>query len=128
MNVPLKGSLKRMRRKKFTPAVIEQIPNLVREGRSSAQIAEQIGCSVGSLRVQCSKLGISLRYPPRKKLTTISQNGHQLRRLAVLLSPSTVDKLKRHGALAHISHSQLVGELIEAIARDNLFRAVLDRD
>jgi hypothetical protein len=28
----------------------------------------------------------------------------------------------------HISHSQLAGELIEAIVRDDLFKAVLDRE
>ena len=46
---------------KFTPARIEQIRNLVERGKTREEIAEITGCTVGSLRVTCSKLGVSLR-------------------------------------------------------------------
>lgn len=51
---------------KFTPERIEQIKNLVERGTPREEIASIIGCSVGSLAVTCSRLGISLRrrYPP----------------------------------------------------------------
>lgn len=48
---------------KFTPERIEQIKNLVERGTSREQIAEIIGCTVGSLQVTCSRLGVSLRKP-----------------------------------------------------------------
>ena len=48
---------------KFTPARIEQIRNLVERGKTREEIAEIIGCTVGSLQVTCSKLGVSLRRP-----------------------------------------------------------------
>lgn len=48
---------------KFTPERIEQIRNLVERGTSREEIAEIIGCTVGSLQVTCSRLGISLRRP-----------------------------------------------------------------
>lgn len=49
---------------KFTPERLEQIKNLVERGQSKEQIAEIVGCTVGSLQVTCSRLGISLRRRP----------------------------------------------------------------
>jgi hypothetical protein len=49
------------RQVKFTPVVIPQISSWVSEGFSSFEIAEKIGCTLGTLRVRCSQLGISLR-------------------------------------------------------------------
>jgi hypothetical protein len=46
---------------KFTPERIDQIINLVERGTSREDIAATIGCTVGSLQVTCSRLGVSLR-------------------------------------------------------------------
>jgi hypothetical protein len=46
---------------KFTPEKVQQIRNLVEQGKSRVEIAELIGVTVGSLQVTCSRLGISLR-------------------------------------------------------------------
>jgi hypothetical protein len=46
---------------KFTPECIEQIKNLVEQGKSRCEIAELLDVTVGSLQVTCSRLGISLR-------------------------------------------------------------------
>ena len=46
---------------KFTPERVQQIRNLVERGKSREEIAELIEVTVGSLKVTCSKLGISLR-------------------------------------------------------------------
>src|SRR5262249_1870462 len=51
----------RGRQIKFTPERLEQIRNLVDQGKSREEIAELIGVTVGSLQVTCSRLGISLR-------------------------------------------------------------------
>jgi hypothetical protein len=48
---------------KFTPERIQQIKNLIAQGKSREEIAGLIGVTVGSLQVTCSKLGISLRRP-----------------------------------------------------------------
>lgn len=50
---------------KFTPERLEQIRNLVERGHNKKEIAEIIGCTVGSLQVTCSRLSISLRRPRR---------------------------------------------------------------
>src|SRR5690348_9815137 len=48
--------------KKFTPLVVPQIVSWLNEGCTPSVIAEKIGCTVGTLRVRCSQLGISLRH------------------------------------------------------------------
>jgi hypothetical protein len=53
------------REKKFTSETVAQIRNLVENGKSRQDIAEQIGVTIGSLQVTCSRLGISLRRSRR---------------------------------------------------------------
>ena len=49
------------RRRKFAPERIQQIRNLVEQGKSREEIAELIGVTVRSLKVTCSRLVISVR-------------------------------------------------------------------
>ena len=53
---------------KFTPERIQQIKDLIARGETCEMIAAQIGVTVGSLKVTCSRLGISLRRPRLKQL------------------------------------------------------------
>ncbi len=72
----------RGRRLKFTPERIQQIKNLVERGKSGREIAELVGVTVGSLRVTCSRLGISLRQPRFKTGTgPLRRNGSALLQL-----------------------------------------------
>jgi hypothetical protein len=48
---------------KFTRETVQQIRNLVEQGKSREEIAELIGVTVDSLQVTCSRLGLSLRRP-----------------------------------------------------------------
>jgi hypothetical protein len=45
----------------LTQAALAHVTSLVDQGRSAAEIASEIGCTLGTLRVRCSQLGISLR-------------------------------------------------------------------
>ena len=45
----------------LTQAVLARVASLVDNGRSAAEIASEIGCTLGTLRVRCSQYGISLR-------------------------------------------------------------------
>src|SRR6516162_3481918 len=45
----------------LTQAALVHVTSLVDQGRSAAEIASEIGCTLGTLRVRCSQLGISLR-------------------------------------------------------------------
>jgi len=101
-----------MGRRKFTSSVLEQIPKLVSDGKSASEIAGQIGCSVDSLRVRCSQLGVTLR-----------RNG-----LTVRLSRTALDGLRQQAMAEDMSEAGLASALLEVIARDGLYKAVLDLD
>ena len=45
----------------LTQAALTSVASMVEQGRSAAEIAVEIGCTLGTLRVRCSQLGISLR-------------------------------------------------------------------
>src|SRR5262245_36132833 len=48
---------------KFTSDRVQQIKDLVARGVSCEEIAALVGVTVGTLKVTCSRLGISLRKP-----------------------------------------------------------------
>jgi hypothetical protein len=68
----------RQRPSKFTPERVQQIKHLVARGVSCEEIASLVGVTVGTLKVTCSRLGISLRRPR-------STNGSKL----LPLTPAT---------------------------------------
>jgi hypothetical protein len=45
----------------LTEAALAQVKALVKQGMSAAEIAREIGCTLGTLRVRCCQFGISLR-------------------------------------------------------------------
>jgi hypothetical protein len=61
--------------KKYTPERVQQIRNLVERGKSLEEIAELVGVTVGTLRVTCSKLGVSLRRPIFGTGTSLPRRG-----------------------------------------------------
>lgn len=101
-----------MRKTKTDPALI---PILVGEGLSDLEIANRMGWTVGTLRVRCSQLKISLR----RKIAA----GRQ-----VVLPHGILDQLRQRAALMGVSAHALAADLLEVIARDSLYDAVLDRD
>jgi len=96
-----------MRKSKSDPALI---PALVNEGFSDKEIADRMGWTVGTLRVRCSQLKISLVR----------------RRIAV--PRATLDQLQHRARMMGTSACVLAAELLETIARDGLFDAVLDKE
>jgi hypothetical protein len=101
-----------MRKCKADPALI---PALLEEGLSDSEIANRLGWTVGTLRVRCSQLKISLR----RKGATQRQ---------IVLPQSIFDQLHQRAVMMGVATSVLVAELLKAIARDGLYDAVLDRD
>ena len=97
-----------VRKSKINPALITE---LINHGFSDLEIANRLGCTVGTLRVSCSKLKISLR------------------RLAKVVLPQAIlDQLIQRAAMMGISPNILAADLLGEIARDDLYDAVLDRD
>jgi hypothetical protein len=97
-----------MRKSKIDPALIQE---LIDQGRSDLEIANRLGCTVGTLRVRCSQLKLSLRRPAK-----------------VVLPQAILDQLNQRAELMGVSTTTLAADLLEEIARDDLYDAVLDRD
>jgi len=118
-----------MRKKLLTDRVLAQIPQWMRdEGLGPAEIAEKIGCTVGTLRVRCSIYGISLRQPPRSRQPRRAGPTRDAALPDVMLSLSDETRvgLQERAGLLGLSDAELVSVLIETIDRDDLYSAVLD--
>jgi hypothetical protein len=129
------------RRRTFTDLVVRRIPRLVDEGLSAAEIAEIIGCTVGTLRVRCSQFGLSLRrkspdrptksqlarkepVPARSRLSSVAEGEKS--ELTVVISKGAAQRLKEQASLQRMSYQALATCILEIVARDRLYDAVLD--
>ena len=130
----------------LTQAALARVASLVEQGRTAAEIATEIGCTLGTLRVRCSQFGISLRRRATSREETVTAmdlvpsagtNAAAQRidrgssadariELKVLLPQITTEQLRQRGALRGISGSTLASELLVAIVRDGLYDALLD--
>jgi len=110
-----------MGRRILTKAVLATIPEMVAQGNMRADdIAEKLGCNIGTLKVRCSQAKISLR-PPGSRRGRPRTDERTIR-----LSGDAMALLQRRAALSGKSETALAQELLETIARDNLYDAVLD--
>jgi hypothetical protein len=113
-----------MGRKILTKAVLATIPEMVtRGGMRADDIAEKLGCNIGTLKVRCCQARISLRPPGSRRGRPKSDERATLR-----LSSTALALLKARAAASGKTEATLAQELIETIARDNLYDAVLDAD
>jgi hypothetical protein len=78
---------------KFTPERIQQIKDLIAQGKSREEIAGLIGVTVGSLQVTCSKLRISLRRHRLSPQNDLSGQGAPCSG-TVISSPSQVTPVR----------------------------------
>jgi hypothetical protein len=101
----------------LTREVLASIPALVEQGLRKGDIAERLGCKESTLVVRCSIAGISLRGPKRLEL----RGG-----IPLTLSRETIASLSERAAADGCSEAQLASDLLETIARDSLYDAVLD--
>jgi len=106
-----------MRKSKANPALIRIF---VDQGLSDSEIASKMGWTVGTLRVRCSQLKISLRRVTKKK-TCRSLTA------TVALPRSVIDQLHQYAASLGVTEVELAANLLRQIIDDNLYEAVLDR-
>ena len=95
----------------------DMIRLLVDEGLSAQEIADRVGWTVGTLRVRCSQLKISLR-----------RSGKSKSHICLAVPNAVFGRLQHHATLMGISESELATDLLKTIAQDDLCKAVLDRD
>jgi hypothetical protein len=123
--------------KKITARVLKIIPTLIERGMSPAEIAARVGCTSGTLRVACSKAKISLRKREsdqarpsydtpqlRPSYGTLQQRTHHW--LLLKLPEMAGGKLRQEAGKRGLAVGTFASMLLEVIAQDNLYEAVLD--
>jgi DNA-binding CsgD family transcriptional regulator len=135
----------RRRGSKFTSERIRQITDLVARGETCERIAAIIGVSMGTLKVTCSRLGISLRRPRVKLLPprttgaarTVGAAGDiatftismkykgQERNTALPLTSNMISQLALEASFRDQKIGELAKDLVESVMRNGLFKKVL---
>jgi len=114
-----------MRTSRITDDMFARIPALLREGTTKDEIAAMYGVTLSTLVVMCCRRGISLRKGgPLPKRTDLSLPDEPLP-----LSDSVLNSLRETArVMGKDSTARLVSDLLERIASDGLYRAVLDEE
>ena len=112
-----------MRTSRITDDMFARIPALLHEGMTKDEIAAMYGVTRDTLTVMCSQRGISLRkggvLPNRIKLTLPDE--------PLPLSDGVLQSLRAAArSMGKESAARLVSDLLEKIASDGLYKAVLD--
>ena len=128
---------KRRRHFILTKTVMAGIPVLVQQGMAAEAIAARLGCKVGTLKVRCSQAGISLRVPKEVKVVPMvsasPSEPPQSKRYFAFAVPTTLElsrvamsRLRQRAQATGMTEAELVTKLLEVIAQDDLYDAVLD--
>ena len=126
---------RRQRRSNLTKHIMAGIPTLVQQGLNAEAIAARLGCNVGTLKVRCSQAGISLRVPKEVKVVPLVSDPKppQSKRCFAFALPSTLQlsrvamsRLRQRAQATGMTEAELVTKLLEVIAQDDLYDAVLD--
>ena len=138
----------RLRPTKFTPERIQQIRDLIARGVSCEDIAAVVGVTVGTLKVTCSKLGVSLRRPKWRSgngllplravtcvpgantatFTVVVRHYGEERRTEVPLTPAMIGKLALEASSRDTTICELARDLVLDVARKQLIQRVLESD
>ena len=126
------------RRSNLTKDVMAGIPVLVQQGLNTEAIAARLGCTVGTLKVRCSQAQISLRVPKELKVVPLvpapqPPKPPKQTRSYVFALPTTLQlsrvamsRLRQRAEAIGVNEAQLASDLLEVIARDDLYDAVLE--
>ena len=128
---------KQRRRSILTKDVMAGIPVLVQQGLTAEAIAARLGCTAGTLKVRCSQAQISLRVPKEVKVVPLvpasPAKPRQPKRCFAFAVPTTLQlskvamsRLRQRAEATGMTEAELVTTLIEVIAQDDLYDAVLD--
>ena len=128
---------RRRRRSNLTKHLMAGIPVLVQQGLNAEAIAARLGCTVGTLRVRCSQAQISLRVPKKVNVVPLvpaaPAKPPQSKRCFAFAVPTTLQlskvamsRLRQRADATGMTEDALVTNLVEVIAQDDLFDAVLD--
>ena len=110
-----------MKPSQITDEMYAGIPALLEQGMTKTEIAAMWGVKLSTLKVFCSRLGISLRKGGPRKCVP--------RKLLLPLSNDVLRSLREAArSLGKGSTERLVSDLLEKIVSDDLYKAVLDEE
>ena len=110
-----------MKPSQITEEMYARIPALLEQGMTKTAIAVMWGVKLSTLKVFCSRRGISLRKGGPRKLVP--------RKLVLPLSNHVLRSLREAArSLGKDSTERLVSDLLEKIVSDDLYKAVLDEE
>ena len=113
-----------MKKSRITDEMYATIPGLIAQGLTHFEIAAQFGVKPNSLKVLCSQRGISLRKGGfRLPRTTLSLTDEPLP-----LGADALRSLREAARLMGRPAARLASDLLEKIASDGLYMAVLDEE
>jgi hypothetical protein len=123
-----------MKARVYTDEVLASIPEWVKQGMSADEIAAKIGCTPNSLKATCCKKKISLRRDRSQTISIVPVAAPEpapepvksRQRPVMRLSQSANFVLHLAAERRCCDVNDLAKDLLETIARDNLFKAVLD--
>lgn len=107
----------------ITDEMYASIPALIDSGKRKLEIAALFGCLPSTLVVQCCRRGISLRKGGSIKHVRLSLPTAELP-----LSEAVLKIIRETARDMGKDPAQLAGDLLEKIAFDDLFKAVLDTE
>ena len=122
----------------FTKDLMAGIPVLVQQGLNAEAIAARLGCTVGTLKVRCSQARSACAYPKRSRWcrgatgASAPKPPKQKRSYAfavpttLQLSRVAMSRLRQRAEAIGVNEAQLASDLLEVIAQDDLYDAVLD--
>ena len=113
-----------MRTSRITDDMFSRIPALRLAGMTKDEIAAMYGVTLGTLVVQCCRRGISLR----KGGALPKHTNLRLPEGPLPLSESVLKSLCEAARAMGKSTAQLATDLLEKIACDGLYEAVLDEE
>lgn len=104
----------------FTPKTLVDIREYVAAGKNGPQIAKRLGCQLGSLHVICSQHGISLRQEKADPRDDPEEN------ISLTVPWSVLQQFRREAKVRGLTVDALGRRVLEYVATDNLFQAILD--
>src|SRR4249919_2607752 len=122
----------------LTRDVMAGIPLLVQQGLNTEAIAARLGCTAGTLKVRCSQARISLRTPKQVEMVPLvpaprPPKPPQSKPCFAFAVPTTLQlsrvamsRLRQRAEATGKTEAELVTKLLEMIAQDDLYDAVLD--
>ena len=101
----------------FTPEVMARVRIMTSLKVTGPEIAKKIGCDYDSLRVMCSRHGITLRQ---------ARDGDE-GGIEIKLPFEILDNLRKQAMTRGVKAHELAADIIAAIDTDSLYSAILDR-